>query len=282
MRASAGERVEVADEEMAEEAAAAGGVSVFPGWEFFTPVAGAENPCLSLLPRCALFVDEPAMVRNQIDRWWNKVEQRHERSGIGSLIRPEDIYLRPEVLQAALQSHFGLDLDQLGAVDVLDEDTTLGEIEIPTRPTLRFHGSIPALTEQLRSLMQTETRIVLAAPNQGEVERLATVLREYQIPYRFGSRIAHPGETMLEEASYLAGDLRVPVIVRTPIAAGVSFAEVEPRFSSAPTISPTKPMWPRGLRPSAPRPPLLSPTFAISRSATMWSTSSTASRSTRA
>jgi len=28
------------------------------------------------------------MVRNQIDRWWNKVEQRHERSGIGSLITP--------------------------------------------------------------------------------------------------------------------------------------------------------------------------------------------------
>ena len=30
---------------------------------------------------------------------------------------------------------------------------------------------------------------------------------------------------MLDEASYLAGDLRVPVIVRTPLAAGVSFAE---------------------------------------------------------
>ena len=60
---------------------------------------GGES-LLTLLPRCALFVDEPAMVRNQIDRWWNKVEQRHERSGIGSLIRPEDIYLRPEVLQA--------------------------------------------------------------------------------------------------------------------------------------------------------------------------------------
>ena len=69
-----------------------------------------------------LFVDEPAMVRNQIDRWWNKVEQRHERVGIGSLIRPEDIYLRPEVLQALLSSHMGLDLDQLGVVDVLDED----------------------------------------------------------------------------------------------------------------------------------------------------------------
>ncbi len=216
------QRVETEDEEMAMEAAAAGGVSVFPGWEFFTPVAGAERSLLKLVPRSVLIVDEPAMVNNQIDRWWNKVEQRHERSGIGSLMRPEDIYLRPEVLRASLEAHMGLDLDQLGAVDVLEEDATLGEIELPTRPTLRFHGSIPALTEQLKNLMKTETRIVLAAPHQGDVERLATVLREYEVPYRLGSRAQRPGETMLDEASYLAGDLRVPVIVRSPLAAGVS------------------------------------------------------------
>jgi transcription-repair coupling factor (superfamily II helicase) len=221
------QRIEGEDEEMAAEAAAAEGVSVFPGWEFFSAVAGAEKSLLTLPPKCALFVEEPAMVRNQIDRWWNKVEQRHERSAIGSLITPEDIYLRPEVLQAQLQSHMGLDLDQLGAIDVLDADSTLGEIELNTRPTLRFHGSIPALTEQLKSLMQAETRIVLAAPNQGDVERLATVLREYQIPYRLGSRTMRPGgETVLDEASYMAGDLRVPIIVRTPLSAGVSFADV--------------------------------------------------------
>src|SRR6266568_2227235 len=186
-----------AENEMAVEAAAAGGVSVFPGWEFFSSVAGAESHLLNLLPRCVLFVDEPAMVRNQIGRWWNKVEQRHERSGIGSLIRPEDIYLRPEILQGLLTSHVGLDIDQLGAVDILDEDNTLGEITLNTRPTLRFHGSIPALTENLRKLIETEHRIVLAAANQGDVERMATVLREYQIPYRLGSRTAQPsGETM--------------------------------------------------------------------------------------
>jgi transcription-repair coupling factor (superfamily II helicase) len=214
------------DDEMAVEAAAAGGVSVFPGWEFFSAVAGAESHLLRLLPRSVLFVDEPAMVRNQIDRWWSKVEQRHERSGIGSLIRPEDIYLRPEVLQGLLESHPGLDLDQLGAVDVLEEDNTLGEIELSSRPTLRFHGSIPALTEQLRNLIAAGQRIVLAAPTQGDVERMATVLREYQIPYRLGSRPAHPGgETMFDEASYLAGELSVPVIVRTQVATGVSFPE---------------------------------------------------------
>jgi transcription-repair coupling factor (superfamily II helicase) len=217
------QRIETEDDELAAEAAAAGGVSVFPGWEFFASVAGAQKSLLTLIPRSALFVDEPAMVRNQIDRWWNKVEQRHERSGVGSLIRPEDIYLRPEILAASLQSHMGLDLDQLGAVDLLDEDATLGEIELPTRPTLRFHGSLPALTEQIKNLMQTESRIVLAVPHQGDVERLATVMRDYQIPYRLGSRAAHPGETIFEEASYMAGDLRVPVIVRSPLAAGVSF-----------------------------------------------------------
>jgi transcription-repair coupling factor (superfamily II helicase) len=220
------QRVEGEDEELAAEVAAAGGVSVFPGWEFFSCVAGAESHLLKLLPKCMLFVDEPAMVRNQIDRWWNKVEQRHERSGIGSLIRPEDIYLRPEILQATLGSHPGLDLDQLGAVDVLDEDNTLGEIELNSRPTLRFHGSIPALTEQLRNLIAAEQRIVLAVPTQGDVERMATVMREYQIPYRLGSRPSHPtNDTMFDEASYLAGDLRVPVIVRTQIASGVSFPE---------------------------------------------------------
>ena len=223
------QRVEVegdADaEEMAVEAAAAGGVTVFPGWEFFAAVAGAETHLLKLVPKCVLLVDEPGMVRNQIDRWWNKVEQRHERAGIGNLIRPEDIFIRPEILQGLIETHFGLDVDQLGAVDVLDEDTTLGEIAVNSRPTLRFHGSIPALTEQLRKLIEVETHIVIAAANQGDVERMATVLREYQIPYRLGSRIMGHGETMLEEASYHADDLRVPIILRTPIAAGVSFPD---------------------------------------------------------
>ncbi|HEX7727869.1 MAG TPA: transcription-repair coupling factor [Terracidiphilus sp.] len=211
------------DQEFAEEVAAAGGVSVFPGWEFFSCVAGAERTLLSLLPKCALFVEEPAMVKNQIERWWSKVEQRHERSGIGSLIRPEDIYIRPEVLEAQLQSHPGLDLDQLGAVDVLEDDSTLGEIAFNSRPTLRMHGNIAALAEQLRNLMAADQRVILAVHSQGDVERMATVLREYQLPYRLGSRAPQHGDTMFDEASYLAGDLRVPIIARTQLASGVSF-----------------------------------------------------------
>jgi len=220
------DRIEGAEDEEAVELASSGGVSVFPGWEFFACVAGADYNLLNLVPRSVLFVEEPSMVRNQIDRWWNKVEQRHERASIGSLIRPEDIYLRPEVLTATMDAHVGLDLDQLGVVDVLDDDKTLGEIEFHSRPTSRFHGSIPTFVEHLRGLIKEEQRILLAAPNQGEVDRLATLLREYQIPYRLGSRSTHAGgEQVISESSYMAGDLRVPLIVRTPLPTGVIFPD---------------------------------------------------------
>ena len=222
-----GTRIEAGDDpDLVAEAISAGGVSVFPGWEFFAGVAEANATLLDLMPRSLLFVEEPAMIQNQIDRWWSKVEQRHERASIGSLIRPEDIYLRPEVLAAQLSLHPGIDIDQLGAVDVLEEDTTLGEIVFQSRPTLRFHGSIPAFLEQLRSLMQQETRMLLVAPNQGEVERLAGLLREYELPYRLGSRVQHAGsENIYDESSYLAGNYRTPILVRSTLSAGVSLPE---------------------------------------------------------
>ncbi len=204
--------------------------TVFPGWEFFAPVAGAPFTLLDLMGKSTrVFLEEPAMVKNQGERWWNKVEQRHERSGIGSLVRPEDIYLSPWELEDRMRAFTGCDLDQLGAVDILDADRSdLSEVDFATRPTMRFHGSIPALIDQLRTLMDGDARVLLTAPNQGEVERLASLLQEYQLPYRLGSRTQQPGSsTVYSESSYLAGDLRTPVIVRTSIAAGVQVLEID-------------------------------------------------------
>jgi transcription-repair coupling factor (superfamily II helicase) len=222
-----GQRLE-GESEAVHDAVEAEGTNVFPGWEFFAVAAsGRQRTVLDLIPKRRIFVEEPGMVQNQLERWWNKVTQRHERSGVDTLFPPADLYLTPWEWQARVAEAPGLDLDQLGTVDVLDTDTTsLGEIEIPTRPTLRLHGSIPALVEQLRALAAQETRTVLAAANQGEVERLAGILQEYGISYRIGSRSAHSGsETMYDETSYLRGDMRAPVIVRTEISNGVVLEE---------------------------------------------------------
>jgi transcription-repair coupling factor (superfamily II helicase) len=207
-----------------------GEATVFPGWEFFAPVAGATQTLLDLLgPTTRVFLEEPAMIKNQGERWWNKIEQRHDRSGIGNLIRPEDIYLSPWDLEDRLRRFTGCDLDQLGAVDVLDADRSdLSEVDFATRPTQRFHGSIPALIDALNTLMKQDARILLTAPNQGEVERLAGLLQEYQVPYRLGSRTdQHGSSNVYSESSYLAGDLRTPVIVKTIIAAGVQVLDLD-------------------------------------------------------
>ncbi len=211
-----------------------GNATIFAGWEFYAPVAGATSCLTDLLgPQTRVFVEEPAMVSNQGERWWNKVEQRHERSGIGSLVRAEDLYLSPWELADRIQRMPGCELDQLGAVDVLETDRSEGsEIEFATRPTLRFHGSIPAMVDELRKLMEAEARILIAAPNQGEVERLAGLLQEYGVPYRLGWRADHTSgtsTTVYSESSYLAGDLRTPVLVRAAVASGVQVLDLEPR-----------------------------------------------------
>ncbi len=214
-------------------------VEVFPGWEFFAPVAGATKTLLDLMSadgkRPRVFVDEPAMVKNQGERMWNKIEQRHERAGIGSLVRAEDIYISPWELDDRLRNFSGCDLDQLGAVDVLDaQRDELSEIEFATRPTMRFHGSIPALVEQLKTLTGQDARVLLAAPNQGEVERLAGMLQEYGVPYRLGSRVQQAGSaTMFSESSYLAGDLRTPVMVKAAIANGVHVLDLVKKHGGA-------------------------------------------------
>jgi transcription-repair coupling factor (superfamily II helicase) len=215
------------DSEVVTQALAAEGVSVFPGWEFFTTVAGADRTLFDLFPRVQVFVEEPAMIRNQAERWWSKVEQRHDRSGIGSLVTPTEIYLSPDEFWSKIASVPGLELDQLGAVDVLEEDNyTLGEVHFSSQPTLRFHGSIPSFLKEIKALAEAGTRMLLIAPNQGEVERLANLLREYGQPYRLGSRVQHTGsETIYDESSYLAGDLRTPIIVRSSIATGVSLPD---------------------------------------------------------
>ncbi len=218
-------------EEPREMQSHVGQVSVFPGWEFFAPVAGAQGTILDLMgPKTRVYVEEPAMVKNQGERWWNKVEQRHERSGIGSLVKPDDIYLSPWEFDDRVRQYPGIDLDQLGAVDVLDADrSSQTEIEFASRPTMRFHGSIPTFTEQLKSLQQQDARVLIAAHTQGEVERLAGLLQEYGVPYRIGSRVqqASGSATVYEETSYLTGDIRTPVIVKTALASGVQFLDLE-------------------------------------------------------
>ncbi len=90
-----GKRIE-GSREAIEQAARDSGAGVFPGWEFYAPVAGADRTIFSLLPEARVILDEPEALAQELDKVWTRIAEAHERSEIGNLVRPEDLYLTPE------------------------------------------------------------------------------------------------------------------------------------------------------------------------------------------
>jgi transcription-repair coupling factor (superfamily II helicase) len=232
------------------EAVAAGGVSVFPGWEFFAPVAenphpgktglppqqtktefaggpglGGASAVFDLMSRAAVLVDEPEDVNREIEHWWERVREAHERSGIGRLIRPEDLYFPPEEFESLLADRPGGSLEHLGLESNADNDHIL-HMSFVSQPTTRFHGSMPAMVEETQRLTAEGRRVIFAVPTMGEVERLADVFTEYGVAFRMGSRNpAAGGDTYLDETAYFAQAISTTVVVKATIPDGVALPD---------------------------------------------------------
>jgi transcription-repair coupling factor (superfamily II helicase) len=207
-------------EEALEQAILAEGATVFPGWEFYAPVAGADRTLLDLLPEASVMVDEPDAVERELDRVWSRIGEAHERSGVGNLVRPEDLYFPPEQLLAKLASRTGADLEHLGI-------TRAGAIEAAaflSQPTPRFHGSVPTMLEEVQKLSAEGQRVLFAAANIGELERLADIFTEYNVPFRLGSR-TRGGESYADETAYFSGEVFTTTLVKAYVPDGVLLPE---------------------------------------------------------
>ena len=129
-----------------EQAVRSAGLSVFPGWEFYAPVAGADRTVFDLLPNAVVLVDEPENVKREFDHTWLRIEEAHERSGVGNLVRPADLFLPPEEWRARLAALPGAEVEHLGL-----ERTDGGEsVNFHSQPAPRFHGAIPAMLEEVK------------------------------------------------------------------------------------------------------------------------------------
>ena len=208
-------------EEVVEAAIRAGGVTVFPGWEFYAPVAGADRTVFELLPRAAVLLDEPDLLRSEFDRFWTRVNEAHERSGVGNLVRPEDLYLPPDPWWKSVMSLTGADVEHLGITRGEDADSSIAFL---TQPTPRFHGAVPAMLEEVQKLNREGKQVMFAVPNTGEVERLADIFTEYNVSFRLGSR-TRGGESYADETSYFAGEVQTTTLVKAYVPDGVLLPE---------------------------------------------------------
>ena len=216
-----GHRLE-GDEDAIEKAVRSTGMSIFPGWELYAPVAGADRSFFDLFPGATVVLDEPDVLTEAQDSWWTRLTESHERSLIGNLVRPEDLYLSPEQWQEALQQLPTLAIEQLGIEDSGEDE----HITLQTQPTARFHGSVAAMTEEVGKLTREGKRVVFAVASTGEVERLADVFNEYNLSFRVGSRTPKPGqEVYVDESTYFTDDMAATTIVKAYVPEGVVFPE---------------------------------------------------------
>jgi transcription-repair coupling factor (superfamily II helicase) len=208
-------------EEIVEAAVRSGGVTTFPGWEFYAPVAGADRAIFDLLPRAAVLLDEPDVLRTEFDRFGTRVAEAHERSGVGNLVRPEDLYLTPDDWWRSVGSRVGADLEHLGITRGEEASSTVTWL---TQPTPRFHGAVPAMLEEVQKLTRDGKQVLLAVPNTGEVERLADIFTEYNVSFRLGSR-TRGGESYADETSYFAGEVLTTTLAKAYVPDGVLLPE---------------------------------------------------------
>src|SRR6195256_3554679 len=126
--------------EIVEQAVRDSGAGVFPGWEFYAPVAGADQSIFDLLPDARVILDEPEALAQELDKVWARIEEAHERSGVGNLVRPADLYLTPENWREKTTALSGADFEYLA---VAREGRT--EAAFLSQPATRFHGAVPAM-----------------------------------------------------------------------------------------------------------------------------------------
>src|SRR5580692_8793072 len=214
-----GKRI-VGNEAIVEAAVRAGGVNVFPGWEFYSPVAGADSTIFDLIPRAAVLLDETDQLQQEFERFWSRVQEAHVRSEVGNLVRPEDLYTPPEDWWKKTATLPGADIEHLGITRALDEDV----VTFLTQASPRFHGAVPAMLAEVQKLNAEGKRVLFAVPNTGEVERLADVFTEYNVSFRLGSR-TRGGESYADETSYFAGEVLTTTLATAYIPDGVLLPE---------------------------------------------------------
>ena len=208
--------------ETLEQAATAGGAGVFPGWELYAPLAGTGATLFQSLPAAAVLVDEPELVQEELDRWWERVNQAHLQSGVGELAPPQELYLAPEDWWEMVAALPGGSLEQLG----LEQPDELLHLSFKSQPTTRFRGSVPAMVEELKKLTGEGRRVLFAAANTGEVERLAGIFAEYGVPFRVGSHApTAAADAYLEESAYFAQEITTTVVVKALVPDGVVVPE---------------------------------------------------------
>ena len=220
-RADLVERIYAAQaSDAAEESRLAGW---FPGWEFAAGrIERAEHTLFDLSPSATLVVDEPAVLRDVAGAFQTHLAESYKESGSqdSGEDSPEVFYLREDEFQSAMAARPQLTLEHLA----LESGGPTPARVVSTQPTVHYRGDVAAFLAEARGRVQAREPVIVSSSTLGEMERLADLCRDYELPYRLGELGDNASGRLSDES--VGGALPAITLIRAPLAEGVSFPEV--------------------------------------------------------
>src|SRR5882724_4189081 len=194
-------------------------------WEapsFFGPRQQAGASSLFELAESSLrpivFLDEPAAIREAATKHLASAVENYELHCQANAPTPEDYFWNQDQFASALEKTSQVNLEHL-ALGIGAQP----QFELPSRPSARFHGDVVACMNEVKSQLGAGGRVFLTAASTGELERLADICREYEVPYVLGESEDAAAGFAAETAQESAGLL----LMRSPFADGVAFPEAK-------------------------------------------------------
>jgi transcription-repair coupling factor (superfamily II helicase) len=90
---------------------------------------------------------------------------------------------------------------------------------VVTQPATRYHGNLPVFLAEARGRLKAGERVLAAAGTLGELERLADLCREYELPFRLAETEAGATGDRLADDSAMAS-IAALLLARAPLDAG--------------------------------------------------------------
>ena len=189
---------------------------------FFGPAGEPGQSALFELAESSLkpvvFLDEPLTIREAAQQHLAHATENYERHGSANAPSASHFFWQGEQFAAALEKTSQVHLEQL-ALNI----GSVAQFELSSRPSARFHGNVPACMNEVKSQLASGGKVFLTAASTGELERLADVCREYEVPYVLGESESAAAGFTAESALETAGLL----LIRAPFAEGVALPDAK-------------------------------------------------------
>ena len=193
----------------------------YPGWEFQEILLEDRKSTLFDLANDPLVIeDEPSLLKVAIEQYREKLRESFEAFESPVSEPPNRFLFDEEEWSLAMQLAPRLGVEHLG---VAAEDTPQRTLQ--TQPTTRYHGNVAAFMSEVREKLSTGEQVMVSAATNGELERLADICHEYEVPYRLGELEENVTVSRLAEESH-GGNVPGMILIKAPISEGVAILEV--------------------------------------------------------